>query len=118
MDYFFGSYGAAARAAFVVEEAEDFAQGVSVGAVPEKGAVATDIHKADLFQFFEVVRQCGGGDFQFVLNFACVHASWMRGEQGAHDLKAGFGTEGGEAVGSARDEERIGFAHISIIVEI
>jgi hypothetical protein len=42
----------------------------------------------------------------------------VSGEEQAHNLQAGLGTESGEAVGRACDEEGIGLRHISISAEM
>jgi hypothetical protein len=119
LDYGFGWEDAVARAALFVEEAENFGERGGVGFVPEEGAGAADIDEADVAEFFEVMGKSGAGDAEFVLEFAGVHASGVRGEEEANDLQAGFGAEGGEAVGAAGDEEGIWrLGHISIIAEI
>jgi hypothetical protein len=41
----------------------------------------------------------------------------MSGKEKAENLEAGLRAEGGETVGGAGNEERIGLAHISIIAE-
>jgi len=65
-----------------------------------------------------MVRESGGGDAQFVLDFAGDHAGGVSGKEQAKDLQARFGAERGETVGAAGDEERIGLAHISMIAEV
>jgi hypothetical protein len=42
----------------------------------------------------------------------------VSGEEQAENLEARLGSESREAVGGARDQERIGLLHISMIAEI
>jgi hypothetical protein len=114
---FFGD-GPISRAAFVVEKAEHFAERVSAGGVPEKSAGAADANEADLAKLFEMVGESGGGDVEFVLNFAGDHAGGVSGEKEAENLQARLSTESGEAVSGASNEEGIRPGHISIIAEI
>jgi hypothetical protein len=86
--------------------------------VPEKSAGATDIHEADVAQFFQVMRKRGSGNTQFFLKFTSHHAGGVSGEEQADDAQAGFGTEGGKAIGGAGDEKGIRLWHISTIAEI
>jgi len=74
--------------------------------------------EADLFQFLKVVRKGGSGDAKLFLDFARDHAVGMSGKEEAENLEARLRAEGGEAVGGASDEKRIGPLHISIVAEI
>jgi hypothetical protein len=114
---FFGD-GAIPCTALVVQKAKHFTERVGAGRIPEKCAGSAYANEADLAELFEMVREGGSGDVQFVLNFAGDHAGGVRGEEQAHNLQAGLGSESGEAVGRAGNEERIGLGHISIIAEI
>lgn len=118
MDDGIGGNGAGASAAFIVKKAQDFAQGIGAGGVPEKSALAADGHEADVLEFFQVVRKRGRGDAEFVLDFAGVHSVGMSGEKEPDDLQARLGAKRGEAVGGTGDEKRVGLPHDSIIVEI
>ncbi len=73
--------------------------------------------KANLLQLLQVVRKRGSGDGEFFLHFPGHHTVRMSGKEQAENLEAGLGAEGGEAVGGACDQERIGPSHISIIAE-
>jgi hypothetical protein len=114
---FFGD-GAISRAAFVIEKAKHFAERVGACGVPKKRASTAYANEADLAEFFEMVRKCGRGDVEFILNFACDHTRGVRGEEQAHDLQPRLGAESRESVGGAGNEERIRLGHISIIAEI
>ena len=81
-------------------------------------AFAPHVDKADLFQFFQVMRKGGSGNGEFLLDLAGNHALGMSGEEQTENLETGLGAKGGEAVGGAGNEKRIGLAHISIIAEI
>jgi hypothetical protein len=118
LDDGFGGNGAAAGAALLVEEVHDFAQGIGIGRIPEISAFAAYMDKANLFQLFQVMRKRGRGDSEFLLDLAGNHAFRMSGKEQAENLEAGLGTEGGEAVGGACNEERIGASHISMLAEI
>jgi hypothetical protein len=118
LDNFIGSHRGAARAAFVIKKAENFAKGGRVGGVPQKSADSADGDEADLLQFFQVMRKGGSGNAELLLDFAGDHSGGMGGEEQAKDLEARFGAEGGETVGGTGDEKRIGLLHISIVAEI
>jgi hypothetical protein len=118
LDNFVGSHGGAARAAFVIKKAENFAKSGGVGGVPQERADAANGDEAHLFQFFQVMRKGGSGNAELFLDFTGDHSGGMGGEEQAEDLEAGFGAEGGEAVGGTGDEKRIGLLHISIVAEI
>ena len=76
------------------------------------------MNEADLLELFEVMRERGGGDIEFLLNFADNHARGMGGKKKADDLQAGLRAESGEAVGRTGNQEGIGPRHISIFAEI
>jgi hypothetical protein len=118
LDDGFRGNGAAASAAFFIKEVHDFAQSVGIGRIPEKGALASNLDEADLFQFFQVMRKGGSRNGEFFLNFAGNHTFGMSGEEQAENLEARLRAESREAVGGAGDEEGIGLAHISMIAEI
>jgi len=109
---------AAARAAFFIEKIHDFAEGVGVRGIPEVGALAAHIDETHLFQFLKVVRKGGSGDAELFLDFTGNHAVGMSGKEEAKYLEARLRAEGGEAVGRASDEKRIGLPHISIVAVI
>ena len=114
----FGRHGAGARAAFFIEKAQDFAQGIGVRGIPEISAFAADTDEANLFQFFKMVGERRSRDAEFVLEFAGDHSRWVSGEEQAENLEARLGAESGETVGGASNEKRVGFPHISMIAEI
>jgi hypothetical protein len=118
LDDRFGGNGAAAGAALLVEVVHDFAQGVGVRGIPEIGAFAAYMDKANLLQLFQVVRKRGRGDSEFLLDLAGNHTVRMSGKEKAENLEAGLGAESREAVGGAGNEERIGLFHFSIFAEI
>src|SRR5438128_4019645 len=87
---FFRSDSATARAAFFIQKSEHFAQRIRVRGIPEKSSFAPHVHKSNLFQFFEMMRKSGCGNFEFVLHFSGDHAAGVRGQERAHDLEARF----------------------------
>jgi len=113
-----GGNGAAARAALLVEKVHDFPQGIGIGRIPQKSALAAHVDKADLFQLFQVVRKGGCRDGKFFLDLACNHTFGMGGKKQSQNLQTGLSAEGGKAVGGAGDQEWIRFANNSIIAEI
>ena len=110
----------AAGAAFGVEELKKVAQGVGVGGVAEEGAFAADGDEVLGLELVEMMGEGGGGDVEFVLNFAGEEALWMGGEEKLHDTEAGFRAHGGEHVGEFENLRggRFGGRHISILAEI
>jgi len=109
---------AAARAAFFIEKIHHFAEGVGVRGIPEVGALAAHTDEADLFQFLQMMRKSGSGDAELFLDFAGHHTFRMCGKEEAENLEARLRAEGGEAVGGASDQKRIGLLHTSIVAEI
>src|SRR6267378_723414 len=65
-----------------------------------------------------MMRKSGSGDAELFLDFAGDQALGMGGQQEPENLETGLGAEGGEAVGGASDQKRIGLPHCSIIAEI
>jgi hypothetical protein len=114
----FNGDGASARAAFLIEKIQDFAQRVGVRGIPKIGAFAADVDEADLLQLFQMVRERGSRNPEFLLDFAGDHTGWVGCQEQPENLEAGLGAESGEAVGGAGDEERVGSLHISMIAEI
>jgi hypothetical protein len=110
--------GAASRAALFVEEIHHFSEGLGIRGIPEVGALAADIDEAHLLQFFKVMRKSRSRDAQFFLDFSGDHSVGMSSKQEAENLEARLRAEGGEAVGGASNQQRIGLPHISIIAEI
>src|SRR5215475_14979012 len=111
-------YGPAARAAFLIEEAQYLAQRIGIGRVPEKCPDPADVHKACLPELFQMVGEGGGRYFELFLHFARHHPGRVRRKQQPDDFEARFGAESGETIGRTADQERIGFSHASIFVEI
>jgi hypothetical protein len=118
LDDGFGGHGARTRAAFLIEKIHDFAQGIGVRGVPEIGALAADMDEADLFQFFEMVGKGGSGDAEFLLDFADHHAGRVGSEEEPKNPETRLRAQGGEAVGGAGNQQRVGLGHVSIIAEI
>ena len=118
MDDRFRGYRAAACAAFFIEKIHNFAKGIGVRGIPEISALAAHMDEADLFQFLQMMRKGGSGDAELFLDFAGDHAVGMSGKQEAENLEARLRAEGGEPVGGARDEKRVGPPHTSIVAEI
>src|SRR5271157_191613 len=110
--------GAIARTAFLVQKSQNLAKRIRVRRIPEERACAPHRNQAHLAQFFQMVRERGSGDAQFLLDFAGDHPGGMGGEKQTHDLQAWLGAESGKAVGATCDEEGVGLAHTSIIAEI
>src|SRR5215471_7901164 len=65
-----------------------------------------------------MVRECGRGNTELLLDFARDHASRMGGKEETQDLQARFGAKRGEAVGGPGNEKWIRSSHISMIAEI
>jgi hypothetical protein len=118
LDNGFGGDGASARAALLVKEIEHFAKRVGVRRIPKIGALAAHMDETHLFQLFQMVRKCGGGDAELLLDFTGDHSGGMGSQEQAKNLEAGLSAESGEAVGGAGDEEWIGSFHVSIFAEI
>jgi len=74
--------------------------------------------EAHLFQFLQMMRKGGSGDAELFLDFAGDQAVGMSRKEKAENLEAWLRAEGGEAVGGASDEKRIGLPHASIVAEI
>jgi hypothetical protein len=107
-----------ARAALLVKEIEDFAERAGIRGIPEKSAIAAHMDEADLLELFQMVRKSGSGDAELFLDFTGDHAGGMGSQEQAENLKAGLGTESGEAVGGAGNEQWIGPLHASIFAEL
>src|SRR2546429_5028072 len=74
--------------------------------------------EADLFQFFEMVGKGGSGDAEFLLDFADHHAGRVGSEEETKNPETRLRAQGGEAVGGAGNQQRVGLGHVSIIAEI
>jgi hypothetical protein len=118
LDDGFCGNGAGTGAAFLVKEAEDFAQGLGVGGIPKKGAVAADVDEAHLFELFKVMRKRRCGNTEFFLDFSGDHAGGMRGEEETKNLQTRLSAESSKAVGGAGNENRVRVHHSSIFAEI
>jgi hypothetical protein len=118
LDNGFGGDSAGTSAALVVEKTQDFAERVGAGGVPQERAFAADGHKADVFQFFKMVRERGSGDAKLVLDFAHIHSRGVSGEKKADNLQARFRAERGKAVRGTGNQEWIRPLHNSIVAEL
>src|SRR5579862_3213057 len=64
-----------------VEEPEQLLQHRSIGAVTQEGALAAHRDEILILELLQVMRQSGGCNAQFVLNFANHHPIRVRGEE-------------------------------------
>src|SRR5258708_27842402 len=64
----FRRHSAAAGAALFIQKAQNFAQRIGVRGVPQKSSVPADVNQADLLQFFQMMRERGGGNVQLFLD--------------------------------------------------
>ncbi len=60
---------------------DEFAQGFRVGAVPEVGSFAADFDQIFVFEFFEMMREGGCGDAQFIADVADDHSVGVGGKR-------------------------------------
>jgi hypothetical protein len=111
-------HSAGTRATLFIEKIQDFAQSIRVRGVPEISALAADVDEADLLQFLEMMRKRRSRDAEFLLHFPGNHPVRVSGEEKPQNLQARLRAKSGEAIGRPGDDERIGFAHISMIAEI
>src|SRR5215831_1617402 len=85
-----------ASAALGVQEAEKVLERAGVRAIPQERALAAHSDEAFVFEFVEVMRQCGVGNVQLGLDLADDEALRLGGHQELHDAKACFGAHGRE----------------------
>src|SRR5258707_11083558 len=77
----FRRHSAAAGAALFIQKAQNFAQCVGVRGVPQKSSIPADVNQADLLQFFQMMRERGGGNVPLFLNLTPHRPGWVDPEQ-------------------------------------
>src|SRR5271157_5334645 len=90
-----------AGAALGIKETEQFLQRLSIGGVPQEGAVAADLHQAFILELVEMMGECRAGDLQFAADVAHHHSVGMRRQQQLHDAQPRLGPHGRKHVGIA-----------------
>src|SRR5258707_3758010 len=111
-------------AALCIKKLHDVAQGIRVGDVMQKRALAFDPHQIFILELVKMVRKRGARDLEFVLNLGDDQAFRVRGKQQLHDAQPRLGAHGRKHVGVARDTLAVrpklvgGTDHMSIVLEI
>src|SRR5258708_39819912 len=113
----FRRHRAAPGAALFIQKAQNFAQRVGVRGVPQKSSVSADVNQADLLQFFQMMRERGGGNVQLLLNLTGHRAGGMHREKKTQDGQTRFGAQRGKTVRRAGNQSRGGLFYIFVLYE-
>jgi hypothetical protein len=109
---------------FGVKEPQQFLENGGVGSVAEERAFTPYADEFFVLELFQVMRQRGRRNFEFVLDLTDDHSVWMRGKQSPQDPQARLGAECGEHVRIVRcavdfrGSFQSGRFHDSIIAEL
>jgi hypothetical protein len=96
-----GLHGLVARAALRVKETQKFLQRFRIRAVPEKCALAPNLHQPLVLEFFQMMREGRTRNAQLFLDFPHDQAAAMSGVKKLRNAKPGFGSPGREHAGVA-----------------
>src|SRR5882762_5099708 len=94
----FRRHSAAPGTALFIQKAQNFAQRIGVRGVPQKSSVPSDVNQADLLQFFQMMRERGGGNVQLLLNLAGHRAGRMNRQEKTQDGQTRFSAQRGKTV--------------------
>lgn len=96
--------GVAAGAAVGEKKFEEPLEDFGVGGVAEKSGFTAYVNEVFGFEFVEVVRECGIGDVEFLVDFAGNEAFGMSFEEKLKDAQASFSADGREHSGVFDDQ--------------
>src|SRR5712664_786907 len=112
------------RAALGIKKLHNVAQGIRVGDVMQKRALALDSHQIFILELVKMVRKRRAGDVELVLNLGDHESLGVRRKQQLHNAQPRLGAHGRKHVSVARYTLAVrpklvgGTKHISIIPEI